>query len=49
MGIGIDLAWKVFLLNASTKGALPKVNCYSTTDFIPNMTKFQHGIVHVNR
>ena len=30
------------------KGALPKVNCSTTADFIPRMTKFQRGIVHVN-
>ena len=49
MGIGVDLAWKQsFSQNASTKRAVPKVNCSSIADFIPNITKFQHGIVYIN-
>ena len=37
-----------FNQNARMKGALPTLNCSSTTDFVPNMTKFHHGIGHVN-
>ena len=49
IGIGVDLSGKQsFAQNASTKGALPKINCSSTAGFTPNMTKFQHGVVHVN-
>ena len=48
MGIGVDLPGnQSFSGNASTKGALPTVNCSNTADFKSNMTKFQHGVVHV--
>ena len=48
MSIGVDLAGKQsFSQNANTKGALPKPNCSSTADFIPNVTKFHLGTYHV--
>ena len=51
MGISVDLAGKqTFSQNASTLGASPKLNCASTdtADFLPNVTKFQIDIDHVN-
>ena len=48
MGSVEDLAGKHFFFqNASRKGALPKLNCSRTADFIQNVTKCQHSIDHV--
>ena len=49
IGVGANLAEKQSLFqNASTNGVLLKENYSSTAGFIPNVTTFQHGIVHVN-
>ena len=43
MGIGVDFAGQqIFSQNASIKGALSKLNCSNTTEFIPNVAKFHH-------
>ena len=48
MGIGVDLAWKQFFSqNESIKRALPQLECSSTADFTPNMTKCLHGTDHL--
>ena len=50
MCIGVELAciWKQsFSQNANAKGALPKLNCSSTADFTPHITKVHHGTDHV--
>ena len=49
MGIAVDLAGKQpFSQNVSAKAALPKLNCSSRANFIPNVTKLHRGIDLVN-